>query len=733
MLNATSSVAAGDYHVCFAEDGQTWKSIPSASSRFLTLRSLPSDSSHPRGPFHHQSASARAGKKADIGVAGFRMWTPNQASVAVVSGDDCYLGAGKGNWDNVIAVLAGDADSSSASEYRFKGDIPASAKGKYTLCMCDEDSWISARKEARPDGWASEGQHYYYGIYSWWEEHDGMGWNTTATGATFDPAYGVAESKYAAGGVTLANSANHKCHTKCSAGCIGASCFCDGLEDGDDTTDALCLSAALCRDMCNSEANCRGYSMHKEKSRCFLSSGVSTADNAMYDFWQSKWDGTSATAPMACRSIADYFALKTTGTSLNWQARMEVKKNLGSLFVTQKADVGVDYIATPGDRNSVEVTGSGLSFASDRVMVIDCFGTCGVKGSMYSSVSGPDWADSGAEAMDMTMVPPRTDFNRWVAVNARVDRPSLQELPKQAAAPTPTWKPFTSLPNQFCRRNLPPEMDSLAANHACYKKCYAEAPCTGDACFCDGFMSGFDNAQSRSLCLEQQQCEFLCAKTPGCHSVDMHKTKNRCFLNTNSCDDDVKNGKTVPDANYNLLVKPADDNTRRLMARGRDLSSSHVRQLLAAEDPGISWDQILRFKGLQFSSGGEFKLCFCDSDLLTGANEICNGPEDYTIEVGTVHATGLQCLLSNPKMTRGTCKSQEYGGLRCYDGAVPEVTVPAEFMGVPNPDGTSWTAQTKMLMGFCQFAPLHQTMEFAFCDQWRDDDGTGSSGGTASP
>ena len=34
-----------------------------------------------------------------------------------------------------------------------------------------------------------------------------------------------------------------------------------------------------------------------------------------------------------------------------------------------------------------------------------------------------------------------------------------------------------------------------------------------------------------------------------------------------------------------------------------------------------------------FNSGGEFKLCFCDSSLLEGTNEICDGPEDFTIEV----------------------------------------------------------------------------------------------------
>merc|ERR1712080_347865 len=83
--------------------------------------------------------------------------------------------------------------------------------------------------------------------------------------------------------------------------------------------------------------------------------------------------------------------------------------------------------------------------------------------------------------------------------------------------------------------------------------------------------------------------------------------------------------------------------------------------------------QILRFRDATFTSGGKFKLCFCDSSLL-GANEICDSPEDFSIEVGTVHSTGLQCLLSNDKMTKGVCKPQQHGGLRCYADAASVVT-----------------------------------------------------------
>merc|ERR1719240_1240864 len=92
----------------------------------------------------------------------------------------------------------------------------------------------------------------------------------------------------------------------------------------------------------------------------------------------------------------------------------------------------------------------------------------------------------------------------------------------------------------------------------------------------------------------------------------MNKEKNRCFLNAEPCAEVIEADQLVPDKDYDLFVKMTDDNSRRLQARGKTFTKKLVRQLLAAEDPGISWDSMYRFKDITFSSGGEFKLCFCD-------------------------------------------------------------------------------------------------------------------------
>merc|ERR1719486_1093944 len=70
----------------------------------------------------------------------------------------------------------------------------------------------------------------------------------------------------------------------------------------------------------------------------------------------------------------------------------------GALAVTNRVHVGVDYIATPGEPTSIELTGlpsksllpeaDGM-LSADRIMVIDCGGTCGIAGPS-ESVEAPN-------------------------------------------------------------------------------------------------------------------------------------------------------------------------------------------------------------------------------------------------------------------------------------------------------------------------------------------------------
>jgi hypothetical protein len=682
VISATATVVAGDYSVCFSDGSSAaFAPIPSATTRYFSVVSQPSDLDHPTGPFHHQKVSARAGKPAAVELKGFGLSLPNQQSVALVDADDCFLNAGNGfATSGIVAILTGSASTSEA--YKFVGDVPSTLKGKYTLCMCDDESWSTNRYEARPDSWP--GSAYYYAAASLLADYAATDLAPVGMG------YAVAMSSYDGFNASLPAAAEKDlCVTKCSAGCVGPTCFCDGFFADDEATfgtenGPLCLDAASCRALCDDTSSCTGYSMAKGKNRCFLSEGDTAEYTPDYDLFTKK-----ATSP--CRTVADFLVVKGTKT---WMKEAEVKKNVGEIFVTQKADLGVDFVVTPDEVVSIEVTGDQLSYAGDRIMVIDCYGSCGLsKPSDYAVIGEP------------------------VPANAFIDRPALPTAPEDLVVPVSTYKAYNKMSSKYCAENLPAAPNTNQAGHLCFKKCFEDAPCDSTSCFCNGYIPGYDTKDSDAICLEKQQCEWLCELTPGCHSVDMHKTLPRCYLNMDTCDVT----KAIPAADYDLLIPPpVDTNTRRLLEKGRQLTQTQVRQLLAAKDPGISWEKVLRYREVKITSAGKYKLCFCDSDLLGGG--LCRTPADYSVEIGTVHATGLQCLLSNPKMTRGTCLPQYFGGLRCYDDNVPDITVPTQYLGIPDPSGQSWDTLTTMMMGFCQYASAEDAAVFPFCAQYRATD-----------
>jgi hypothetical protein len=95
--------------------------------------------------------SARAGKPASVALKGFGLSLPNAQSVALVDAADCYITGASFASSGIKAILTGAP--STAEEYTFVGDVPAGLKGKYTLCMCDDESWATNRfsgRELRP-------------------------------------------------------------------------------------------------------------------------------------------------------------------------------------------------------------------------------------------------------------------------------------------------------------------------------------------------------------------------------------------------------------------------------------------------------------------------------------------------------------------------------------------------------------------------------------------------------
>merc|ERR1719443_940459 len=115
-----------------------------------------------------------------------------------------------------------------------------------------------------------------------------------------------------------------------------------------------------------------------------------------------------------------------------------------------------------------------------------------------------------------------------------------------------------------------------------------------------------------------------------------------------------------------------------------DLQKKVGRPLTGVDprDTGYSYSNLLRFAPITFPTGGEYTLCFCDA---TASASSCSTIDDYDVRVGTVHVSGIGCLLSDRNLARATCVPQFQGGassLRCMNG--PEG--PPE-LDLPPPDG----------------------------------------------
>lgn len=305
----------------------------------------------------------------------------------------------------------------------------------------------------------------------------------------------------------------------------------------------------------------------------------------------------------------------------------------------------------------------------DRITIIDCGGTCGISSPTKSVLVAGGPADRIDAWNDF---PARSYFADAAHVDA--ENPTDPDLTVQVyrEAPKSQYTEFTGKYVAGYNLNLKDfsvpldgDMRPLAA-HACFQKC--SEGCVGDTCYCGGYFSGVDVATSNSLCADQALCQYLCDNLEGCASIDMHGSLDRCFLNDAMADTHVDS--LAKDADYNVLVKRADPNQEHK----RKLQES----ILAVRDFGYSWGQMLRFKDIMFKSGGTFKLCFCDSSLLA-TGSACRSEADYGVEVGTIHASGVSCLIAKPELQRVNCVRQHWGALRCYRQYTepPQPTPPA--------------------------------------------------------
>ena len=138
-----------------------------------------------------------------------------------------------------------------------------------------------------------------------------------------------------------------------------------------------------------------------------------------------------------------------------------------------------------------------------------------------------------------------------------------------------------------------------------------------------------------------------------------------------------------------------------------------MRRLQAT--PPASWGKLLRFPGLNLE-GGRYKACFCDFKVAG----LCNKIEDYNVEVGSVHVSGVSCLLGDAKYTRGVCVPQAYGGLRCHTAAPSLVEPVTVDETVVKPNSTMVKTKkadppTEEESTWCLYGPEEDTLVHPIC------------------
>ena len=98
--------------------------------------------------------------------------------------------------------------------------------------------------------------------------------------------------------------------------------------------------------------------------------------------------------------------------------------------------------------------------------------------------------------------------------------------------------------------------------------------CSGDSCYCEGYFAGYDTTTSNALCADQTLCQYLCDNVPGCVSIDMHRERDRCFLNyASACDTHEDNAEPEHEYLTGLCQKtlPEDDGRGNKIKRCRSL------------------------------------------------------------------------------------------------------------------------------------------------------------------
>jgi hypothetical protein len=406
----------------------------------------------------------------------------------------------------------------------------------------------------------------------------------------------------------------------------------------------------------------------------------------------------------------------------------------GLLAVTARADLGKTFVLEGGE-GSIEVTGKNLQGKRDRLLLAGCQDTCGATNGTKEMSSVPgllglspvDWA---AEAFAF-------EFGRMSELGASGAH-HFTEVVERRCEDTPLLADAASR-----RRVGPAGPEAFAEANRCAVKCAADPMALNCKGFQDDSEDSLALCLPRSECLRLcsalpgcaavnivtggERCEL---QSRACGQMTHAGTQRlatdpRYSLLLKESDiyyyyqgDDYGDGESfsysysnefgIPAAPWNLaeLCSPElcpDPMAESCMACADACSpgvvcvtDSEVAQDLldlcsgyepCADVMGVEMGSrrlqavatetdVLRFAPVQLDAG-KYKVCFCDAEISSD----CSAASDFSVEVGTVHVSGVACLLDEPRLRHATCYSQHFGGLSCGSSDAPSPAQPEGLSG----------------------------------------------------
>jgi hypothetical protein len=592
------------------------------------------------GVFHAQLASLEsdAHGSLELHAAGLSFGdTQSRVMLAQTCGDDLDIrGVNFTSPDAVVAVLVGT--QSTATTLLAHGHVPPIAAGVYPLCVCRAGLPVETPAEldlsARVDF--------------------GFPW-------TYVDAKPVASCERMPLRNMSADNAANGCDSKCRSYCVGSECYCELFDEAEE--NALCLPVSKCRAACDAEPSCAGFEAPQD-GLCYLygcgGPGVLLAD------------------PPIPHNGSAFVLADVVEPGHAWYPRVygatcthprDYSQMAGFVAVTARARVGATFVLEANQPGSIEIVAKSdatlardFGWSADRIAVMDKSGVCGLSA-------------------------PTTHVAAGLGVPQPVPGEEVDHVPKPWTSLAPLYgygMPINESDTKWVYRddyycpgsNMDPIKHPELYEHQCFAKCLRDEECVGDGCFCDGALKGYDDPDTRALCLSEALCLEICAGLPDCVSVDMHTMVNRCFLNEGT----VCNGITHEDIlsqspYYRLYWKQNDPNDDGAIESGVGPTFNKYGRRLAAiaQDLGYSWPAMLRFAPITARAPGSYRVCLCDSEIGP-----CNAPTDFRVEVGELQVSGVACMLEHPAFRKDGCANQYHGGLRC---GVPTPEFPTAVAG----------------------------------------------------